>query len=242
MAAHAGFSGFALETQTHFLLTPNLILRPPRRADFHAWATLRHANRAFLSEYEILWKEEELNRYNFQLRLRHIREQMTRGDGYSFLVLRREDARLMGGIVLYNIRRGELETCTAGAWMGRQYAMSGHMKEAMRALVPYAFNTLGLSRMEADSQAGNERAIRVLEAVGFQREGIARRQRWQNGEWRDHVLLARLSPEREAAGHTPPLAVSESLAQVPPQNAPAQAEIKTKPRQKKRKSTQALRA
>jgi ribosomal-protein-alanine N-acetyltransferase len=202
-AAPRGLAGFAFETQRHVLLTPNLMLRPPRRADFHAWSSLRRANRAFLNEYEAGWKEEELNRRNFQARLLQIRAQMQRGEGYSFLIIRRADGRLMGGIVLYDVRRGELETCTAGAWMGEEFAMQGHMKEAMRALVPYAFRVLGLTRMEADSQTRNERAIRVLEAVGFRREGVARRMRWQNGEWRDHLRLACIAPEREAAGEQP---------------------------------------
>jgi ribosomal-protein-alanine N-acetyltransferase len=196
MGAGPSLSRFAFETQAHVLLTERLMLRPPRRADFHAWARLRTLSRDFLRDHEPGWRDEDLTRRAFEARLRQTREKMARGEGWSFLLFSRETGALMGGILLYDVRRAEHMCCTAGAWMGAPFAHRGHMTEAMRALAPYAFDVLGLTRMEADSDIANEPAIRTLEAAGFRREGVARAMRWRDGEWRDHVRLARVSPQR----------------------------------------------
>jgi ribosomal-protein-alanine N-acetyltransferase len=69
------------------------------------------------------------------------------------------------------------------------------MTEAVRALTAYSFETLRLHRVEAAVQPVNEPSMRVLERVGFAREGLARRYLKINGVWQDHYLYAALDDD-----------------------------------------------
>jgi ribosomal-protein-alanine N-acetyltransferase len=66
------------------------------------------------------------------------------------------------------------------------------MREAVATLLPVAFGTLRLHRIEAATMLNNAASIRVLEACGFEREGLARSYLKINGRWEDHLLYARI--------------------------------------------------
>jgi len=72
---------------------------------------------------------------------------------------------------------------------------AGLMTEAMAALLDWGFGGLGLHRVEADVDPRNEPSVRILERLGFTREGHLR-QRWQvNGEISDSWFYGLLAPE-----------------------------------------------
>ena len=76
--------------------------------------------------------------------------------------------------------------------MGAPHAGRGYMTAAVRAVLPFVFDTLCLHRLEAACLPHNLPSIRLLERVGFQREGLARRYLCINGVWQDHLLFALL--------------------------------------------------
>jgi ribosomal-protein-alanine N-acetyltransferase len=69
------------------------------------------------------------------------------------------------------------------------------MFDAVRALLPFIFRTLGLHRIEAACLPDNEASKNLLVKAGFRQEGLARRYLQINGEWQDHVLFALLADE-----------------------------------------------
>jgi ribosomal-protein-alanine N-acetyltransferase len=73
------------------------------------------------------------------------------------------------------------------------FAGTGLMTEALRAAVGYAFNELGLHRLEANIQPGNTASIALVRRLGFRQEGFSPRYLRINGEWRDHERWALLS-------------------------------------------------
>ncbi len=111
---------------------------------------------------------------------------------YSFLVFRKHDEALIGGLTIANIRRGVAQAGSLGYWMGEPFARQGHMTAAVRAVAPFAFSALGLHRLEAACIPTNTASMRLLEKCGFAREGLARQYLCINGIWQDHVLYARL--------------------------------------------------
>ena len=97
-----------------------------------------------------------------------------------------------------NVRRGVTQSASVGYWLGLPYVRRGHMTDAVRAIVPFAFDTLGLHRLEAACLPHNAPSARVLEKAGFRREGTARRYLKINDVWEDHVLHALLHDDRAA--------------------------------------------
>jgi ribosomal-protein-alanine N-acetyltransferase len=67
------------------------------------------------------------------------------------------------------------------------------MTSAVSLIVSFAFQHLALHRVEAACLPHNEASIALLRRTGFQHEGLARGYLKIAGEWRDHLLFARLS-------------------------------------------------
>lgn len=171
----------------------SVILRMPQMSDFAEWADLRERSRAFLTPWEPTWPADDLTRGAFRRRLRRYAEDVRTDQGYAFLAFRSSDNALVGGLTLANVRRGVAQTASLGYWMGAPYAGQGYMSAAVRAIMPFAFGPLRLHRMEAACIPTNTPSMRLLESVGFQREGLARRYLCINGTWQDHVLYALLA-------------------------------------------------
>jgi ribosomal-protein-alanine N-acetyltransferase len=172
-----------------------IYLRYPRIADYPAWARLRAMSRQFLVPWEPVWAEDELTRGAFRRRLKRYHKETRLDSAYVFFVLRRSDNALMGGCTLSNVRRGVAQSCTLGYWVGEPYARQGYMTEALKALVPFVFRTLGLHRIEAACLTANLASKALLDRCGFREEGLARRYLLINGVWSDHLLFALLADE-----------------------------------------------
>ena len=172
-----------------------VVLRPPQMSDYPEWAALREASRDFLTPWEPTWPPDDLTRASFRRRIRRYFEDQ-RGDlAYPFFIFRRNDDALVGGLTLANVRRGCAQACALGYWMGRDYAQRGYMTAAVRGVIPFAFGTLRLHRIEAACIPENTASIRLLGRTGFQREGFARQYLCINGLWQDHLLFARLKDD-----------------------------------------------
>ena len=170
-------------------------LRAPHMGDYQAWAELRAESRAFLTPWEPTWARDDLTRAAFRRRLKHYAREIREDQAYPFFIFRTGDEVLIGGITVSNIRRGVAQTASIGYWIGRPHARRGHMTAAIRALVPFAVDTLALHRIEAACLPTNEASMRLLEKCGFEREGYARRYLRINGAWQDHVLFALLAED-----------------------------------------------
>src|SRR5215813_6436390 len=157
-----------------------VFLRAPQMVDFPEWAALREASRSFLTPWEPTWLHDDLTRGAFRRRLKRYAEDL------------RADNALVGGLTLANVRRGVAQAGSLGYWIGEAYAMRGLMTAGVLALIPFAFGTLRLHRLEAACIPNNVASVRLLEKTGFRREGFAREYLCINGVWQDHLLYALL--------------------------------------------------
>ncbi|MEA2934197.1 MAG: [ribosomal protein S5]-alanine N-acetyltransferase [Variibacter sp.] len=170
-------------------------LRAPTAGDYAAWTALREESRSFLTPWEPIWPADDLTRSAFRRRLRRYAEDLRSDQAYAFFVFRAEDNMLIGGLTLANIRRGVAQAGSIGYWMGAPYASRGYMTDAVRTLIPFAFGALRLHRLEAACIPTNTPSIRLLERLGFAREGLAREYLCINGVWEDHLLYALLASD-----------------------------------------------
>ncbi|MEW9806925.1 GNAT family N-acetyltransferase [Mesorhizobium marinum] len=176
-----------------------VILRLPVAGDYAAWAALRGESRAFLEPWEPTWAPDELEKAAWRYRLRRYREDFSRGAAVAFFIFDRQSGALLGGLTLGNIRHGVARSGHIGYWIGEKYAGQGYMAEALDLLARHAFETMRLHRIEAACIPGNTRSIRVLEKVGFTREGLLRSYLKINGGWQDHYLYALIADDPRGA-------------------------------------------
>jgi ribosomal-protein-alanine N-acetyltransferase len=170
-----------------------VMLRTPQMTDFEEWAALREASRAFLTPWEPTWPIDDLTRGAFRRRIKRYTEDLRSDQGYAFLIARSSDGALIGGLTLANIRRGVAQAGSLGYWTGLPFVRQGYMTAAVRAVVPFAFSSLRLHRLEAACIPSNTGSIRLLEKTGFVREGYAREYLCINGLWQVHLLYARVN-------------------------------------------------
>jgi len=98
---------------------------------------------------------------------------------------------LIGTCTLYDIDRTNLRA-EVGFVLGSFAWRQGFMTEALTAVLEHAFNTLDMNRVEADTDPQNHPAIKLLEGLGFQREGLLR-ERWHtNGRKSDAAFYGLL--------------------------------------------------
>ena len=165
-------------------------LRFPVQRDWRNWAALRAESRDFLAPWEPTWAYDALTRGAFRRRLKMYKAELRQGVTYSFLILRRVDDVLLGGITLSNLRRGVAQSATLGYWIGSPHRNQGYMTDSLAAILEFAFSRIGLHRVEAACLPANEASRRLLLRSGFREEGYAREYLRISGRWQDHQLFA----------------------------------------------------
>lgn len=75
-------------------------------------------------------------------------------------------------------------------WLGEAFHKKGIMTEALRLIVKFGFSTCGLVRIWGYTWETNPISQRVLEKVGFTREGVHRKEWLKNGVYHDSVMYA----------------------------------------------------
>ncbi|WP_343079771.1 GNAT family protein [Ostreiculturibacter nitratireducens] len=176
--------------------TERMTLRLPAHGDYRPWSWLRKESRDFLIPWEPTWAADHLTRRSFTNRVYWAGRAVSGGTALPLFLIRRSDEALLGAITLDNIRRGPAQAGTLGYWIGESYSRQGYMREAISAVVHYAFTTLDLSRIEAACLPENAASRGVLEKSGFKYEGVAQSYLQINGRWRNHVLYANLRNDR----------------------------------------------
>jgi [ribosomal protein S5]-alanine N-acetyltransferase len=175
--------------------TPRLVLRPFRHAD--------------AADLFAVFSDPEVFRYipvgdwkivdEAHSRIARDMEKMSAGDYARLAVERREDKRVLGEVLLFNIsrtsRRAELGYAFARNTWGQGYA-----REALPPLVAFGFRELELNRMHATIDPANGASARVLERLGFRLEGRLREHSIIRGQVSDDAVYGLLRGEWEATG------------------------------------------
>jgi ribosomal-protein-alanine N-acetyltransferase len=105
------------------------------------------------------------------------------------------DAPIIGTCNYTNILRGPFQACHLGYQVALAQQGKGLMQEALRAGNRFMFEERRLHRIMANHRPENDRSARLLERLGFRREGVAHDYLFIDGGWRDHVLTALVNPD-----------------------------------------------
>jgi len=98
---------------------------------------------------------------------------------------------LVGSIGLSAIARGPFQNALLGYALDGELQGQGLMQEGLSAVIAHAFSAeINLHRIQANVRPDNLRSLRVLERLGFEREGFARDYLYIHDKWHDHVMLA----------------------------------------------------
>lgn len=169
-----------------------LMLRPLAASDFNEWSEVRRRNGEWLTVWEPSRQPHQpdptMNRSAFSSRCLQRDRDRTHGIAYQFGLFL--DQRVVGEVNINNVVRGALQSCTIGYWVDQAHAGNAYVSEAVVVLFEFAFEQLGLHRIEICIVPRNVRSRRVVEKLGLRDEGTAVRYLEINGVWEDHIRYA----------------------------------------------------
>jgi RimJ/RimL family protein N-acetyltransferase len=119
----------------------------------------------------------------------------------SFAIHREGEEKPLGVISLTNINEANGSAELSVIIGDEKDRDKGFGTEAIRVILRYAFEDLGLQRVDLSVFEFNELAIRAYEKLGFQREGRVRQAVRRDGKFHDAILMRILASEwREEDG------------------------------------------
>lgn len=179
-----------IELLPHELVSDRLVLRAPRRGDA---APLHAAIEETLADLVpwLPWARPEHSRTDTRRYLRAARAAWARRSSFEFVLEERATGRIMGMTSVHRI--DWTRRCAGvGYWVRRTAWSHGYATEAADAALTHAFRTLLLHRVEALVALANKSSQRVVEKLGFTREGIAREAEFIDGRFLDHYQYSLL--------------------------------------------------
>jgi ribosomal-protein-alanine N-acetyltransferase len=174
-------------------------IRALRAEDAQALLELRLRNRAFLTPWDPDRPAAFFTLAGQRAVLAEHRDAWRDGRRFAFAICAGDDVPL-GSVTLDNVVRGAMQGATLGYWLDEASGGRGHATEAVRLTLRFAFDHVGLHRVQAAVMPRNPRSARVLAKAGFRHEGRALRYLRIAGAWEDHDLFAVTAEEREGRG------------------------------------------
>ncbi|MHB8439296.1 MAG: GNAT family N-acetyltransferase [Acidimicrobiales bacterium] len=178
------------------VLGARVLLRTLSETDYDQW----HVVRIRCREWLVPWEPRPAgappaaeDRSSFAARCAARERERQLGSGYGFGIFVGD--QLVGEITLSSIQRGPFQNAFIGYWVDREVAGQGIAPEATLAVLRFAFEELGLHRVEIAIVPRNTPSRRVVEKLDLREEGVALRYLEIDGRWEDHVRYAVTSEE-----------------------------------------------
>lgn len=116
------------------------------------------------------------------------------GSALQFVIAAKDTGGVIGTCLLFRFETGSARA-ELGYVLGRAHWGAGYMSEAIGALIGFAFGAMSLRRLEAEIDPRNVASSRLMQRLGFVKEGLLR-QRWiAKGEAKDVEIHGLLSSE-----------------------------------------------
>lgn len=177
-----------------------IMLRPLTPSDFPAWREVRRRNAGWLTKWEPSRPAgspdviEDSHAFTVRCNARDRERQMGAGYGFGIFV----DGVFAGEINVSSIQRGPFQNAYIGYWIDERQAGQGYTPEAVVVVAKFAFEQVGLHRLQISIIPRNAASHRVVRKLNIRDEGVAERYLEIDGTWEDHVRYAITSEEWDA--------------------------------------------
>lgn len=174
------------------LETARLVLRPLTLEDAPFW--LAHFSDPEIVELTAFAAPTDLAAARKELLTYAIRN-FEAGRGLRWGIVLRGRPELVGTLGFHEWVKESGYHARVGYDLRKEYRRQGIMTEAMTAILDWGFDTLRLNKVEALTDPKNEPSMRLLEKLGFHRDGVLRENTYFQGRFLDDVCFSLLARE-----------------------------------------------
>ncbi len=189
-----GASRLAVRYPNRIPVDTELELRLVADGDAEEIYRATEANRAYLREW-LPWVDATHSVEDIRGFVARSLDQVRVSDGFQCRILYQGQFAGMAGYLYHDWKNLRTEI---GYWLRQDLQGRGIMTRATRALVDFAFENLGLNRVEIRAATDNHRSRAVPERLGFVQEGVLREAAWLNDHFVDLVIYAKLRSQPQA--------------------------------------------
>ena len=172
--------------------TDRLILRRMMVKDYEDMYL--YARRPDVTKY-LTWKAHTSPMYTKEY-LEYIATKYSLGEFYDWAVIDKREQKMIGtcGFTRFDFHSNSAEV---GYVLNPEYWGKGYATEAVKAVVKFGFETIGVVRIEAKYMEGNTASLRVMEKVGMSYEGMMRSALLMENEYKNIGVCSILLDEYE---------------------------------------------
>lgn len=163
-------------------------IRAMRGRDRHDYLDLRARNRRWLEPWDPTNPDGVRVTVSFAQLLREQRRAARDERSFAFAVT--VDGVFAGQLNLGDVTRRAFRSCTAGYWIGQEFAGRGVMPVALALAGDQALGPGRLHRLEVNIRPENTASLAVVRKLGLRDEGLRLRYLHIDGAWRDHRSFA----------------------------------------------------
>lgn len=121
--------------------------------------------------------------------IQNVRDMIAANDGVAWAMTMKGDNKLIGHISFHVLMK-EHYRAEVGYILHHDQHGKGYMDEALKAILDYGFNKMGLHSVEANVSPENTASRRLLERNGFVQEAHFRENYYWEGEFLDSVIYS----------------------------------------------------
>lgn len=145
------------------------------------------------AKYEPLNKRQAVSQpYQHQI-LEYEQQYYKAGSMVRFFIFEKDNPfRIIGTISFREIRRAFYSSCTVGYKIDTACRRQGFATEALDAAIKKVQREYYLHRIQATVLPDNTASIRLLEKLGFEKEGLIKDMMFLENVWKDHYLYGKI--------------------------------------------------
>jgi [ribosomal protein S5]-alanine N-acetyltransferase len=113
-----------------------------------------------------------------------------RGNLLVLYVREKQTNHLIARISYTSFKRANYQSCQLGAMLDKSYVNKGIMSACLPKANAFVLDKLQFHRIESTIITSNKASWKMVEKIGFEREGLARKYLFFDGDWQDCFLYA----------------------------------------------------
>lgn len=178
---------------TNYILEDDCVqLRPLQKEDYHLLLAFA-LNEPEIWKYSLMPAAGAENLKNYIGLALAAREEKKE---YPFIVFDKRQQKYAGCTRFYDIQLSNQTLQLGYTWYGKNFQGTGLNKHCKFLLLGFAFEKMGVERVEFRADYANKRSIAAMQSIGCQIEGVLRNHLpLPNGGRRDSIILSILKQE-----------------------------------------------